>query len=305
MSALFFSQLLNGLQLGVLLFLLSAGLTLVFGVMNFINLTHGSMYMVGAYVGAMAYNLTGQFVLGLGAAVLASGLLALAVDRLVAIHLYRRDHLYQVLATFGLILFFNETARMIWGASPYYTPTPDSLSAPVEIGGFSYSAYRLVSLVLGLAVALGCYLLINRTRIGMLIRAGASNPRIVSALGINIRLLNSFLFALGGALAGFAGMVSAPLLSVQPGMGEPVLILAMVVVVIGGIGSVRGAFYAALIVGVIDTLGRSLLPMLLQDIFGRSAAKGAGPAVASMLIYLFMAAVLAVRPQGLFPEKNR
>lgn len=305
MSALFFSQLLNGLQLGVLLFLLSAGLTLVFGVMNFINLTHGSMYMVGAYVGAMAYNLTGQFVLGLVAAIVASGLLALAVDRLVAIHLYRRDHLYQVLATFGLILFFNESARMIWGASPYYTPTPESLSVPVEFGGFAYSAYRLVSLALGLAVAVGCYLLINRTRIGMLIRAGASNPRIVSALGINIRLLNSFLFALGGALAGFAGMVSAPLLSVQPGMGEPVLILAMVVVVIGGIGSVRGAFYAALIVGVIDTLGRSLLPILLQEIFGRAAAKGAGPAVASMLIYLFMAAVLAVRPQGLFPEKNR
>lgn len=303
-SSLFLIQLLNGLQLGVLLFMLSAGLTLVFGIMNFVNLAHGSLYMMGAYFAAMAFGVTDSFLVAVLAALLGGAALGAVVERVVAARLYTRDHLDQVLATFGLILFFNELVRYVWGPSPVYMTLPDWLSGAVDLGGIFYPTYRFVIIGTGLAVAFGCWLLITRTRMGMLIRAGSTHPHIVSALGVNIKQLNAMVFALGASLAGLAGVMSAPILSVQPGMGEPILILAMIVIVIGGIGSVRGAFYAALIVGLIDTIGRAFMPMLLREFLDRSTAMAAGPALASMLISIFMVLVLAFRPQGLFPVKN-
>jgi branched-chain amino acid transport system permease protein len=302
--SLFLIQLLNGLQLGVLLFMLSAGLTLVFGIMNFVNLAHGCMYMMGAYFAATALAASGSFVVAAGVAVLGGGLLGIVIERLMAQHLYMRDHLDQVLATFGLILFFNELARWIWGASPVFMSVPPALSGTVSILGVTYPTYRFFIILVGLLCAVGCWLLISRTRVGMLIRAGSVNPTMVSALGVNIGLLNALIFSLGGALAGVAGLMSGPILSVQPGMGEPVLILVMIVIVIGGIGSIQGAFYAALMVGLIDTAGRAFLPMLLREFIDRSIAQAAGPAIASMLTCIFMATVLALRPRGLFPVKN-
>ncbi len=302
--SLFLIQLLNGLQLGVLLFMLSAGLTLVFGIMNFVNLAHGCMYMMGAYFAATALAASGSFVVAAIVAVLGGGLLGIVIERLMAQHLYMRDHLDQVLATFGLILFFNELARWIWGASPVFMSVPPALSGTVSILGVTYPTYRFFIILVGLLCAVGCWLLISRTRVGMLIRAGSVNPTMVSALGVNIGLLNALIFSLGGALAGVAGLMSGPILSVQPGMGEPVLILVMIVIVIGGIGSIQGAFYAALMVGLIDTAGRAFLPMLLREFIDRSIAQAAGPAIASMLTCIFMATVLALRPRGLFPVKN-
>ena len=303
-AQLAFSQLLNGLQLGVLLFLLAAGLTLVFGIMSFVNLAHGSLYMLGAYFGAAAFARTESFLLGLVAAVVGAGLVGLLLDRFALTKLYERDHLDQVLATFGLILFFNELIRIIWGPSPVFMQVPDALSSTVEIAGFAYPSYRLAIIGVGVAVALGLYVLIQKTRVGMLIRAGATNANMVAALGVNIKWLNTLVFALGAALAGLAGVMAGPIVSVQPGMGEPVLILTLVVIIIGGLGSIRGAFLAALIVGVVDTLGRAFMPTIMRTLFERSTADAAGPALASMLIYLFMAVVLAVKPQGLFPAST-
>lgn len=303
-GSLMLVQLLNGLQFGVLLFLMAAGLTLVFGIMNFINLAHGSLYMAGAFIAATVANHSGSFLLGLAAAAGGAALLGALLERAALARLYARDHLDQVLATFGLTLVFNELARWIWGPQPYYMPVPEALASTVSLGFAEYPAYRLAILGVGLAVALGSYLLIHRTRLGMLIRAGAFDATMVQALGIDIRLLNTLLFALGAALAALAGTMAGPILSVQPGMGEPVLILTLVVIVVGGVGSVRGAFLAALIVGVVDTVGRVFLPLLLREIASRSVANAAGPALASMLIYLLMAVVLAWRPQGLFPVQR-
>jgi len=302
-------QLLNGLQYGVLLFLLAAGLTLVFGIMNFVNLAHGSLYMMGAYFAAWAYNnpifgIQNSFLIAAIVGILGSLVLGVVIERLILFSLYDRDHLDQVLATFGLILVFNEVARYIWGPSSYYMEVPEQLSGVINIFGISYPAYRFMIIGVGLAVAAGTFLLIQKTRIGMLIRAGASNATMVGALGVNIKLLNTLLFGLGAALAGVAGLMAGPILSVQPGMGEPILIVTLVVIVTGGIGSIRGAFFAALIVGVIDTIGRVFLPILLASLVEKSLAQAAGPAIASMLIYLLMAAVLAFKPQGLFPVKH-
>ena len=303
-AALFLTQALNGLQLGILLFLLAAGLTLVFGIMNFVNLAHGSLYMVGAYFAAAVFNWSGSFVLAGLFAVPATLLLGMIVERVALRRLYRRDHLDQVLATFGLILFFNEVVRMIWGPASVYMNAPEALSGTLSLFGFGYPAYRFAIIAAGLGVAAGLYWLIHKTRIGMLIRAGASDGEMVSALGINIGLLNTMVFGLGAALAGFAGWMAGPILSVQPGMGEPILILTLVVIVTGGIGSIRGAFYGAMIVGVVDTIGRAFLPTLLREFLERTLAQAAGPAIASILIYLLMAVVLAVRPQGLFPVRH-
>lgn len=273
--------------------------------MSFVNLAHGCLYMMGAYFAATVYAATNSFIAAGLAAVIGGGLLALLVEWLVARRLYIRDHLDQVLATFGLILFFNELARWVWGASPSYMNVPPALSGTIDLLGVMYPMYRFAIISVGLVAALGCYLLISKTRVGMLIRAGSLNPTMVAALGVNIRLLNALVFSLGGALAGLAGLMSSPILSVQPGMGEPILILVMIVIVIGGIGSVQGAFYAALMVGLIDTAGRAFLPMLLREFIDRSTAQAAGPAIASMLTCIFMATVLALRPQGLFPVKNK
>jgi branched-chain amino acid transport system permease protein len=303
-TSLILTQALNGLQLGVLLFLLAAGLTLVFGIMNFINLAHGSLYMMGAYFAASLYEKTQSFWLAAVGAVVASFLLGIIVQQVALRKLFDRGHLEQVLASFGLILFFNELARMVWGTNPVFVGVPDVLSGVVEFGGVIYPVYRLLIIVVGLAVALGAYLLIHKTRVGMLIRAGASIGWMVSVLGINVKLLNTFVFGLGAALAGLAGLMAGPIFSVQSGMGEPVVVLTLVTIVIGGLGSIRGAFLGALIVGVVDTLGRTLLPFVVRHTFHSTAANAVGPAVASMLIYLLMAFVLAVRPQGLFPVKN-
>ncbi|ACB33065.1 inner-membrane translocator [Leptothrix cholodnii SP-6] len=303
-ATLLLAQLLNGLQYGVLLFLLAAGLTLVFGIMSFVNLAHGSLYMLGAYAAAIAYDATGSFVLAILAAMGTALLIGLVLEVSIVSRLYRRDHLDHVLATFGLVMFFNEMVRMVWGPQPLFVQVPEVLSGTVDIVGFSYPSYRFAIIFTGLLVAVGSHLLINKTRIGMLIRAGAQNPQLVGALGVNIGLLNAMLFGVGAMLAGLAGAMAGPVLSVQSGMGEPVLITTLVVIVIGGIGSVSGALYAALIVGLVDTLGRVFLPLLLRQVAERSIADAAGPALASMSIYLLMALVLALRPQGLFPARR-
>ena len=302
---LLLTQLLNGIQLGLLLFLLASGLTLVFGIMSFVNLAHGSLYMMGAYFAAAAFNaFGGSFLAAALVAVPGTMLLGLVMERLLLTNLYRRDHLDQVLATFGLILFFNEVVRAIWGPASVYMNVPKALSGTVDLFGLAYPSYRFAIIAVGLAVGLALYIVIHRTRIGMLIRAGAANAEMVSALGVNIKGLNSVVFALGAGLAGVAGLMAGPIVSVQSGMGEPILILTLVVIVTGGIGSIRGAFYGALIVGIVDTVGRAFLPALLREFLERSVAQAAGPAIASMLIYLLMAAVLALKPAGLFPVKH-
>ena len=298
---LFFEQCLNGLQFGLLLFLLAAGLTLVFGIMDLVNLAHGSLYMIGAYFAATFAAFTGSFVLGAVLALAATLVVGMAVEVIAMRRLYGRDHLDHVLATFGLILFFDEAVRLIWGPAGLSLPLPSWLNEPVQVlPGFYYSAYKLSIIVVTLIVAAFLYVLVMRTRIGMLIRAGASNREMVGALGVNIKLLYTLVFGLGAALAGFAGLMQAPILTVQIGMGESILILAFVITVIGGIGSIRGAFVAAIVVGMIDTLGRSYLPDVLRMTLSKEAAATAAPALSSMLIYLLMALVLVVRPEGLF-----
>ncbi len=298
---LFLEQMLNGLQFGVTLLLMASGLTLVFGIMNLINLAHGSLFMIGAYVGATVVARSGSFFLGLicgmGAAAIAGMVMEVAIMR----RLYRRDHLDQVLATFGLILFFNELVRMVWGRQPIAMSTPAWLSGSVEIiPGIPYPEFRLAVIVVGALVIGLLYLLIMRTRLGMWIRAGASDRETIGALGVNIRLLYTLVFGLGACLAGLAGVMAAPFLAVQSGMGENILILTFVVIVIGGIGSIKGAVAGALLIGVADTLGRVYLPPLAALWLPPAAASNLGTSLASMLIYLVMAAVLAVRPQGLF-----
>ena len=302
---LIIEQTFNGLQFGVMLFLIAAGLTLVFGIMDLVNLAHGSLVMVGAYVATTLIGWTGSFLLGLLLAIPAVFLIGMAVEVLVLRTLYRRDHLDQVLATFGLILFFNELVRLIWGPVSLYSGLPDYLSGHVEIiPGAPYPVFRLVIIAVGLGVAGLLYFIVAHTRLGMRIRAGASNNEMVGALGVDIKLLFTIVFALGATFAGLAGMMLGPLTSVEPGMGEPLLILAFVVIIIGGIGSIRGAFVAAVLVGLVDTTGRIFLPLGLRLFLDPAAADTAGPALAQMLIYVLMAAILVVRPQGLFPAQT-
>lgn len=297
-------QALNGLQFGVLLFLVAAGLTLVFGVMDFINLAHGVQYMLGAYLGASFAAMTGSFWWALLLALPATLLAGLALEWLVFRHLYARSHLDQVLATFGVILTLNQLVRMVWGAAPLQVPTPELLSGGIQLmPGLVYPMVRVAILAAGLATAALLWLVVERTRVGALVRAGATNAPMVAALGVDIQRLFMLVFGCGAMLAGFAGVMAAPILSVEPGMGDTVLILAFVVIVIGGIGSVRGAFIAALLVGLIETLGRALMPDLMRLFLSASAARQAGAAIASMLVYIAMAAVLAWRPQGLFPVR--
>jgi branched-chain amino acid transport system permease protein len=305
-TTLLLVQTLNGLQLGVLLFLIAAGLTLVFGVMDFINLAHGVQYMLGAYLAVMFYGIAGSFLLALILALVAALAFGLVLEFAVFRYLYDRDHLDQVIATFGIIIFLNQGVKLLWGASPLSLPIPQMFSGSVVLmPGLLYPVWRLVIITSGLGAALGLYLLVNHTRVGMLVRAGATNAAMVSALGVNIRRLFMIVFGFGAMLAGFAGIMIAPILSVEPGMGDTVLILAFVVIVIGGIGSVRGAFIAALLIGLVDTLGRSFMVDIMRLFMGPSPARTVGPAVASMLIYLLMAAILYVRPAGLFPARGR
>ena len=304
-SLLIIEQTLNGLQYGLMLFLLAAGLTLVFGIMDMINLAHGSLYMVGAYLMATLVEATGSFLLGLGLAVLGTGILGVLLELTVLRTLYRRDHLAQVLATFALILIINESVRMIWGSQPVALPTPIALSGPVELlPGMPYPAYRLAVIGVGIASAALLYWLVTRTRMGMRVRAGASNREMASAMGVDINLLFTAVFGIGAMLCAVAGAMLGPLLAVQVGMGEDILILAFVVIVIGGIGSIRGALVGALLVGLVDTIGRAFLPQLFRNFLPADQASVLGPGLASILIYVLMAAVLFWKPQGLFPARG-
>ena len=303
---LFIEQCLNGLQFGLLLFLLAAGLTLVFGIMDLVNLAHGSLYMMGAYFAATFVTWTGNFIFGVVLALGATLLVGMVVEVVAMRRLYGRDHLDHVLGTFGLILFFDELVRLVWGPEGLTLPLPSWLNTSVQIlPGVDYSAYKLSIIVVTLAVAIFLYVLVMRTRIGMLIRAGASNREMVGALGVNIKLLYTLVFGLGAALAGLAGLMQAPILTVQIGMGENILILAFVITVIGGIGSIRGALVAAILVGFIDTLGRAFFPDLMRLVLTKEAAATAAPALSSMLIYLLMAIVLVVKPEGLFSASGK
>jgi branched-chain amino acid transport system permease protein len=304
--ALVLEQTLNGLQYGVMLFLMAAGLTLVFGIMNLVNLAHGSLYMVGAYLATALTERTGSFVLGVALALPATLLVGVVVEIVALRTLYERDHLDQVLATFGLILFFNEMVAMIWGRAAIFTSVPPFLSGHFRVlPSLPYPTYRAVIILVGVAVAVLLWVLVTRTRLGMRIRAGASNRTMIAALGVDIRLLYTLVFGLGAALAGLAGAMAGPVYSVQPGMGEGILIQVFVVIVIGGIGSIRGAIVGALVVGMADTLGRAFLKPMLATMISPPAADKAGPALASMSIYLLMAAVLFFRPEGLFPARSR
>lgn len=295
-------QLLNGLQFGVMLFLLAAGLTLIFGIMGVINLAHGSLYMVGAYAAAFAAAQTGSFLLAVLAGLAAAAIIGMVMEVVVLRRLYARDHLDQVLATFALILIFNQSVTILFGRQPLFVSVPPALNGSVQLlPGLIYPVYRLAIIAVGLLVALGLYLLINRTRVGMLVRAGATHREMVRALGVDIRLLYTAVFGLGALLAGLAGLMAGPILAVQVGMGEQILIMTFVVVVIGGVGSIRGAFFGALIVGLVDTSLRAFMPGLLRHVMAGSEADALGAGLASMGIYLLMAIVLLVRPKGLFP----
>jgi branched-chain amino acid transport system permease protein len=303
--SLVFEQLLNGLQYGLTLFLMAAGLTLVLGIMNMVNLAHGSLYMVGAYLAVAATQWTGSYVAGLVLGLAGTLVVGMLVEVVALRTLYDRDHLDQVLATFGLILFFNELIAIVWGRAALFASAPEFLRGHVELfTGSRYPLYRVAIIFIGVLTAIILWYVVTRTRLGMLIRAGASNRAMVGALGINIRLLYTVVFGFGAALAGLAGILAGPIYNVQPGMGELILIQVFVVIVIGGIGSIRGAMVGALIVGIVDTLGRAFLKPLLGQVISPTAAESAGPALASMLIYLIMAVVLAIRPAGLFPARG-
>ena len=304
-AILLLEQGLNGLQFGLMLFLLAAGLTLVFGIMDMINLAHGSLYMVGAYLTAAAAQASGSFLIGLGAGIAGTAVFGMALEVTVLRRLYQRDHLSQVLGTFAILLMCNEAVRMIWGSQPILLNPPAALSGPATLwDGFDYPAFRLVIIGVGLAVAVGLYFLITRTRVGMQVRAGASNREMALAMGSDVRRLFTLVFGVGAALCALAGGLLGPLVAVQVGMGESILILAFVVIVIGGIGSIRGALMGSLLVGVVDTVGRTFVPVALGDLLGPSTASGAGPALASILIYVLMAVVLFWKPQGLFPARG-
>lgn len=303
--ALLVSQTVNGLQLGVMLFLVAAGLTLVFGILDFMNLAHGSFYMIGAYVFGTVMIAAGSFALALLVALPAAAAFGWAVEALVARRLYARSHLDQVLATFGLILIVDTIAHLVWGAEGMSVPAPAWGAGLVPVMGAELPAYRLAIVAAGLLVAAGLYVLVTRTRLGMLIRAGASDRGMTQALGIDIGKLFGIVFALGAAIAGLAGMMISPISGASIGMGNEIIIVAFVVIIIGGVGSIKGAFVAAMIVGLIDTLGRSYLDGLLEAFVGNENAETAAPALSAMLIYVLMAAILAFRPRGLFPPPTR
>ena len=293
------------MQLGLLMFLLAAGLTLTFGIMDLVNLAHGSLYMMGAYIAWTLIGWTDSFVLGALLALPATFLLGVVVEATVMRRLYARDHLDQVLATFGLILFFNELVRAVWGPAGKSIAVPAFLARTVEIlPGVPYPAYRFALIVVGLAVAAILAWLVARTKLGMLIRAGASNRRMIAALGVNIELLFSLVFGLGAVFAGLAGLMAAPISSVKIGMGDDILIVALVIIVIGGIGSIKGAFVAAMLVGQIDIVGRAFLPNFLKAFMAPASASAAAPAISQVLIYVVMAAVLVWRPTGLFGQRQ-
>lgn len=299
----FLEQIFNGLGYGFMLFLLAAGLTLVFGIMDTLNLAHGSLFMAGGYVSATVHAQSGSFLAAVLVAVLVTVLLALLLEALLVRRLYGRDHLSQVLATFGIVLVADDVVKFFWGPSPIMAPTPALLSGPVDLLGLPYSSYRLLILGAGLAVAAGLYVLVNHSKLGMLVRAGASNRAMAEFMGVRVSRVFTIVFALGAALAALAGALMGPISAVQIGMGESILIPALVVIVIGGIGSVRGAFVASLLVGLVDTAGRAFLPPLLREVLAPALAADVGPAISSIAMYMLMAGVLVCKPSGLFPAR--
>lgn len=298
-------QLLNGLQFGLMLFLIAAGLTLVFGIMDILNLAHGSLYMAGAYVAAETMQRTGSFAAAVLVAAIVTGLVGALLEVVLIRRLALRDHLAQVLGTYAIILIANDVVKMIWGPAPMMLNMPQVLSGPVRLlPDLLYPAYRLMIIVVGLAAALGLYWFVTRTRAGVLLRAGASNRQMATLMGVRVPLLFLGVFVLGAVLAAVAGALLGPVTAVQVGMGEEILILVLVCIVIGGIGSIRGAFVGALLVGMVDTAGRAFLPMLLRQVFSPAVASSVGPTLAAILIYVLMAGVLVFRPSGLFPARG-
>ena len=282
----FLIQLLNSVQYGLLLFMLAAGLTLIFGIMGVVNLAHGSFYMLGAYVAWSLSSLLGSFTLALVVGVMLAVVFGVLLERMLFRHFYHRSHLDQVLLTFGLIYIFEESRSIVWGDDVHAVQIPDALSASIQLTeNLSYPVYRLFMSGMCIVLALGLYLLISKTRLGMKIRAGAFNRDMAESLGVNVKRIQMIVFALGVGLAAVSGMIASPIASVYPNMGSSVLIMCFVVVVIGGIGSVRGALIAALLVGLVDTFGKVLFP-----------------SVASMLVYVLMAGVLLWKPEGLFKQ---
>ena len=303
-SVFLVEQTLNGLGYGLMLFLLAAGLTLVFGIMDTLNLAHGSLFMAGGYISASVHTQTGSFTLAVAVGIVATVALAAVLEAVLVRKLYMRDHLSQVLATFGVVLVADDVAKYLWGPSPIMAPTPSALSGAVQLFGFlPYPSYRLLILAAGLGAALALYVLVNHTRLGMWVRAGASNRAMAQWMGVRVNRVFAVVFAVGAALAALAGALLAPISAVQVGMGESILIPALVVIVIGGIGSIRGALVASLLVGLVDTAGRALLPPLLREVLSPSLAADIGPAVASISMYVLMAGVLVFKPSGLFPAR--
>ncbi|MET0184018.1 MAG: branched-chain amino acid ABC transporter permease [Achromobacter sp.] len=304
-STLLIEQLLNGLQFGLMLFLIAAGLTLVFGIMDIMNLAHGSLYMAGAYVAADVMQRTGSFMAAVLVAAVVTGLVAAVLEIVLIRRLAVRDHLAQVLGTYAIILIADDAVKMIWGAAPVMLNMPAMLSGPVRLTEeLLYPAYRIMIIAVGLAVAVGLYAFVTRTRAGVLVRAGASNRQMATLMGVRVPLLFLGVFTLGAVLAAIAGALLGPITAVQIGMGEDILILVLVCIVIGGIGSIRGAFVGALLVGFVDTAGRAFLPSLLREIASPSVAASVGPTLAAISIYVLMAVVLVFRPSGLFPARG-
>jgi branched-chain amino acid transport system permease protein len=304
LSTLVLEQSLNGLQFSVVLFLIASGLTLIFGVMNFVNLAHGSFFMIGAYLAAWISGVTGSFWLGVAGALPLAALIGVVLERLVFRRLYHRDHMVHVLATFAFILIFNDLVRIVWGPLPLALNAPPALAGAVPIFGVPYSSYRLVVMAVGVAVGLLLFFLVTRTRIGMRVRAGASDRPMAELMGVRVGRIFNGVFLLGAALAALAGALMGPIVAVQVGMGEAILIPALVVLVIGGIGSVRGAFVAALLVGVVDTIGRAFVPMLLRATLPPATAADLGPLFAEVAMYALMVVVLIFRPSGLFSARS-
>jgi branched-chain amino acid transport system permease protein len=304
-ATLIAEQLLNGLQFGLMLFLIAAGLTLVFGILDILNVAHGSLYMAGAYVAAQTMQATQSFLLAVVVSAVVTGLVGLIIELVLVRRLVVRDHLAQVLGTFAIILIANDVVKMIWGPAPVMMSMPAALSGPVHIlPDMLYPAYRLLIIAVGLAAALGLYLFVTRTRAGVLVRAGASNRQMATLMGVRVPLLFLGVFVLGAMLAALAGAMLGPVTAIQAGMGEQILILVLVCIVIGGIGSIRGAFVGALLVGFVDTAGRAFLPTLLKTFFSPAVASSVGPTLAALSIYILMAVVLVFRPAGLFPARG-
>lgn len=302
---LFIEQCLNGIQISLLLFLMASGLTLIFGIMGQINLAHGSLFMLGAYFSVFFQQMFGSFFVGLLFSLVAGFLVGVALEFLIFRRLYGREHLLQVVATFGLILIFNELVRILWGVAPQYSAVPSNLNGSVSLGTFNYPSYRVAVIVVALLTACGLFVLIQKSKLGMLIRAGADDRNMVAHLGVNIKVLYTVVFGIGAALAALAGVMAGPILSVRPGMGEQILILTFVVIVVGGLGSIQGALVGSFLVGLSDTLGRAYLGSILSLALPPLAVSALSNALSSTFIFVIMATVLVWKPRGLFARKQR